>query len=152
MFTAKEGYWQLVVWMQVEAVLLMVSSLILDANSDEQHQEMMVDQEDFLEEQGLMGRFIHLLQADTPDQQYLVCYCVSWFLHQSLSSSTTLLFIYITCMKVLNAARKQFGNGGNARIRHTLPPIVFAAYQLAFKYHSLKDTVCIKDIFYYCCR
>jgi vacuolar protein sorting-associated protein 35 len=93
---------------QVDAVLSLVSPLIQD-QSDQQQEEM--DPDDFLEEQGLMGRFIHLLQADNTDQQYLV----------------------------LNAARKQFGNGGNARIRHTLPPIVFAAYQLAFKYHQLKD-------------
>ena len=38
------------------------------------------DPEDFAEEQGMMGRFINLLQADNADQQYLV----SWF---SLGSS-----------------------------------------------------------------
>jgi len=42
---------------------------------------------------------------------------------------------------VLSAARKQFGNGGNARIRHTLPPIVFAAYRLAFRYYELREEV-----------
>ena len=30
------------------------------------------DPEDFAEEQGLMGRFIHLLFAEDPNQQYLV--------------------------------------------------------------------------------
>ena len=30
------------------------------------------DPEDFAEEQALMGRFIHLLYADDPNQQYLV--------------------------------------------------------------------------------
>jgi len=42
---------------------------------------------------------------------------------------------------VLSAARKQFGSGGNARIRHTLPPIVFAAYRLAFRYYELREEV-----------
>ncbi|KAJ8340134.1 hypothetical protein SKAU_G00347670 [Synaphobranchus kaupii] len=64
------------------------------------------DPEDFAEEQSLVGRFIHLLHSDDLDQQYLI----------------------------LNTARKHFGAGGNQRIRHTLPPLVFAAYQLAFRY------------------
>jgi len=45
------------------------------------------------------------------------------------------------CDKVLSAARKQFGNGGNARIRHTLTPIIFAAYRLAIKYYQLREEV-----------
>ncbi|XP_072135753.1 vacuolar protein sorting-associated protein 35 isoform X2 [Mobula birostris] len=64
------------------------------------------DPEDFAEEQSLVGRFIHLFQSEDPDQQYLI----------------------------LNSARKHFGAGGNQRIRFTLPPLVFAAYQLAFCY------------------
>ncbi|EDL11005.1 vacuolar protein sorting 35, isoform CRA_b [Mus musculus] len=60
----------------------------------------------FADEQSLVGRFIHLLRSDDPDQQYLI----------------------------LNTARKHFGAGGNQRIRFTLPPLVFAAYQLAFRY------------------
>ncbi|XP_061102286.1 vacuolar protein sorting-associated protein 35-like [Conger conger] len=64
------------------------------------------DPEDFAEEQSLVARFIHLLCSDDLDQQYLI----------------------------LNTARKHFGAGGNLRIRHTLPPLVFAAYQLGFRY------------------
>lgn len=30
------------------------------------------DPEDFADEQSLVGRFIHLLRSDDPDQQYLV--------------------------------------------------------------------------------
>lgn len=30
------------------------------------------DPEDFAEEQSIVGRFIHLLHSDDPDQQYLV--------------------------------------------------------------------------------
>jgi vacuolar protein sorting-associated protein 35 len=92
---------------QVESLLALVSPLVQD-QSDQRED---IDPEDFLEEQGLMGRFIHLLQGETADQQYLV----------------------------LSAGRKQFGNGGNSRIRFTLPPIIFAAYRLAFRYHQLRE-------------
>jgi len=52
----------------VDAILAVVSPLVQDQS--DQHEE--IDQEDFLEEQGLVGRFIHLLQGDTADQQYMV--------------------------------------------------------------------------------
>lgn len=41
--------------------------------------------------------------------------------------------------KILQAARKHLGLGGPQRIKHVLPPLVFAAYQLAFKYKSIAD-------------
>jgi len=44
---------------------------------------------------------------------------------------------------ILSNARKHFGTGGNRRVKFTLPPIVFEAYQLAVTYHSLKDEVTI---------
>jgi len=53
----------------VDALLAIVSPLVQDQSDQVED----VDQEDFLEEQGLMGRFIHLLQGETADQQYLVC-------------------------------------------------------------------------------
>jgi len=49
-------------------MLAIVSPLVQD-QSDQLEE---VDQEDFLEEQGLIGRFLHLLQGETVDQQYLV--------------------------------------------------------------------------------
>jgi len=108
---------------QVDGVLSLVSPLV----QDQADQPDDIDPEDFAEEQSLIGRLIHLMQGETPDQQYLV----------------------------LNGACKQFNNGGNQRIRHTLPPIVFAMYRLAFKYHQLKteddkwDKKCQK-IFQFC--
>nr|XP_033333827.1 vacuolar protein sorting-associated protein 35 isoform X4 [Megalopta genalis] len=69
------------------------------------------DPEDFAEEQGLLGRLIHHFKSETADQQYMI----------------------------LSAARKHFSVGGNKRIKYTLPPIVFQAYQLAFTYKALKD-------------
>ncbi|XP_012265387.1 vacuolar protein sorting-associated protein 35 isoform X4 [Athalia rosae] len=69
------------------------------------------DPEDFAEEQGLLGRLIHHFKSETADQQYMI----------------------------LSAARKHFSTGGNKRIKYTLPPIVFQAYQLAFTYKGLKE-------------
>ncbi|XP_055687349.1 vacuolar protein sorting-associated protein 35 isoform X1 [Lutzomyia longipalpis] len=69
------------------------------------------DAEDFAEEQGIVARFVHLLKSDDPDTQY----------------------------KILQTARKHFGQGGASRIKHVLPPIVFQAFQLAHKYKSISD-------------
>ncbi|XP_064640905.1 vacuolar protein sorting-associated protein 35-like [Lineus longissimus] len=69
------------------------------------------DPEDFAEEQGLMGRFINLLHSNDLDQHYLI----------------------------LNSARKHFGNGGERRMKYSLPPLVFSAYKLAFRYRDAKE-------------
>ena len=53
-----------------------------------------------------------------------------------------LLKLAVFMFQVLNTARKHFGNGGNRRLRHTLPPVVFAAYKLAFRFKELKEEVC----------
>lgn len=78
------------------------------------------DPEDFAEEQGLLGRLIHHFKSETADQQYMI----------------------------LSAARKHFSAGGNKRIKYTLPPIVFQAYQLAYTYKGLKDQVSKLLIYY----
>uniref|UniRef100_A0A2R8ZJM4 VPS35 retromer complex component n=1 Tax=Pan paniscus TaxID=9597 RepID=A0A2R8ZJM4_PANPA len=82
---------------QVDSIMNLVSTLIQD-QPDQPVEDP--DPEDFADEQSLVGRFIHLLRSEDPDQQYLI----------------------------LNTARKHFGAGGNQRIRFTLPPLVFAAY------------------------
>lgn len=69
------------------------------------------DPEDFAEEQSLMGKFVTLLKGDSPDQQYLI----------------------------LNTARKHFGSGGEKRIKYTLPPILFSAFQLAYQYKDASE-------------
>ena len=58
-------------------MLAIVSPLVQDQSDQPDEEE---DPEDFAEEQGLMGRFIHLLVADDPDQQYLVS-TVMLYLH-----------------------------------------------------------------------
>ncbi|CAL8109830.1 unnamed protein product [Orchesella dallaii] len=93
---------------QVDFMLGLISSLIQD-QADQPTETP--DPEDFAEEQSLLGRFLHLLVSEDPDEQYLI----------------------------LNTARRHLGAGGNRRIPFTLPPVVFAAYQLAFRYYSVKD-------------
>lgn len=55
--------------LQVDTILGIVSVLVQDQNDQP---EMEDDPEDFAEEQGIMGRFIHLLFAEDPNQQFLV--------------------------------------------------------------------------------
>jgi len=98
---------------RVETILTIVAPLVTDQSdgptAETGHRE---DREEWEEEQSLMGRLVHLLQAQEPDQQYLV----------------------------LTAARKHFSAGGPLRLPHTLPPLVFQAYQLARRFHTVKDT------------
>ena len=61
-----------------------------------------VDEEDFEEEQNLVARLVHQLRSDDSDTQY----------------------------RLLVAARKQFGQGGPRRLKHTLPPLAFEALRL----------------------
>ncbi|VEN33480.1 unnamed protein product [Callosobruchus maculatus] len=70
-----------------------------------------MDMEELMEEQCLLARFIHQLRSDVPDEQYLI----------------------------LEAAKKILVTGGPLRIKYTLPPLVFQAYQLAYKYRKVKD-------------
>lgn len=58
-------------------------------------------------------RFLHLFKSTNSDQQYLI----------------------------LTTARKHLGAGGNKRVLYTLPPLVFQAYQLAFKYYAEREEV-----------
>lgn len=53
----------------MDAILNLVSTLIQD-QPDQPSDDP--DPEDFAEEQSLVGRFIHLLHSEDPDQQYLV--------------------------------------------------------------------------------
>lgn len=107
----------------VDSVLGMLSPLIKD--QEDQPNEA-IDPDDFIEEQGFVGRFVHLLKSDNLDMQY----------------------------KILQASRKHFGQGGAQRIKHVLPPLVFQAYQLAFQYKAIEaedemwDKKCQKIIQY----
>ena len=45
----------------------------------------------------------------------------------------------VCILQILNTARKHFGSGGEQRIKYTLPPLVFSAFQLAFKYRDEQE-------------
>lgn len=62
-----------IIIVQVDSLLTMISPLVTD-QKDQPEDEM--DPEDFSEEQTNVARFISLLQADEPDQQYVVCYFI----------------------------------------------------------------------------
>lgn len=55
--------------LQVDSILGIVSVLVQDQSDQPEEAD---DPEDFAEEQGIMGRFVHLLQAEDLNQQYLV--------------------------------------------------------------------------------
>merc|ERR1719228_700940 len=98
---------------KVETILTIVGPLICDqSDGPTAEQSRQEDKEEWEEEQSLMGRLVHLLVSPDPDQQYLV----------------------------LTAARKHLSAGGPLRLPHTLPPLVFQAYQLARRFHSVKET------------
>ena len=89
---------------QVDGILQIISPLIVDSNDMPADYEQ--DNEDFVDEQTLVARLVHLMRAEHTDEQFLI----------------------------LKTARKQFGNSGKERIRFTLPPIVFRAYELTYRY------------------
>ena len=57
------------IFLQVDAILSIVNCMIQDQPDQPEEPD---DPDDFAEEQGLMGRFIHLLDSDDPNQQFLV--------------------------------------------------------------------------------
>ncbi|CAG8789144.1 36277_t:CDS:10, partial [Gigaspora margarita] len=71
---------------------------------------LMMDPEEFAEEQGWLARIIHLFKSDDPDNQFVL----------------------------LSTARKQFAEGGE-RIRYTFPPLVVSAIKLARRYLQLEQ-------------
>ncbi|XP_015750716.1 PREDICTED: vacuolar protein sorting-associated protein 35-like [Acropora digitifera] len=62
---------------QVDAALNLVSTLVCDQEDQPSEPD---DPEDFVDEQSLVGKFVTLLQGDTPDQQYLVSFIALLFL------------------------------------------------------------------------
>ena len=68
MFQDVEGF-LLLLLLKVDSILNIVNCLVQDQNDQPEEPE---DPEDFAEEQGLMGRFIHLLNSEDPNQQFLV--------------------------------------------------------------------------------
>lgn len=95
---------------EVDGLLQLVNPLIVDSSDKPVDYEQ--DNDDFTEEQTLVARLIHLMYSDNLDEQFII----------------------------LNTARKHFGNSGKDRIRYTLPPLVFKAYELAYRYKKASET------------
>jgi vacuolar protein sorting-associated protein 35 len=91
---------------EVDGLLQLLTPVIVES-SDKPH-DYEEDTEDFIDEQTLVARLIHLMRSENLDEQFII----------------------------LNAARKQFGNSGKERIKYTLPPIIFSAYELAARYKA----------------
>ena len=89
---------------EVDSLFQLMTPLVADSSDKPADYEQ--DSEDFLEEQTLIARAIHLMRTDNLDEQYLI----------------------------LNTIRKHCSNSGKERIKFTLPPIVFRAYELAYRY------------------
>lgn len=86
---------------QTETILGLLAPLVKD-QEDGPTPDKWDDPDEFVEEQALMGKIVHMLKADgDADQQYLI----------------------------LNTARTHFGLGGPSRISSTLPSIVMFAYK-----------------------
>lgn len=97
---------------QADQVFNMLSILIKDPTPEQQQEEAVTfDPDDFAEEQGIVARFIHQLRSDNNDMQF----------------------------RMLQTARKHLEVGNSARLKHVIPPIIFRAYHLAFRYKAAKD-------------
>ena len=97
---------------KAETILTIVGPLVSDQKDGPSAEEArQEDKDDWEEEQSLMGRLVHLLVSTDPDQQYLV----------------------------LTTARKHLSAGGPLRLPHTLPPLVFQAYQLTRRFHEIRE-------------
>lgn len=95
---------------EAEGLLQLINPLIVDPNDKPADYEQ--DTEDFIEEQTLVARLVHLMQSSNLDEQFLI----------------------------LNLVRKHFGTSTKDRIRFTLPPVVFRAYELAYNYKKSADS------------
>ncbi|XP_002130247.2 vacuolar protein sorting-associated protein 35 [Ciona intestinalis] len=87
---------------ETDLFLMLVSPLI----QDQADQPADIDEEDFIEEQGLVGRFAHMLYSDEPDQHF----------------------------QILRKAQSHFAKGGNKRMRFTFPAVVCASYSLTLRF------------------
>eukprot|EP00039_Didymoeca_costata_P001204 m.50570 g.50570 ORF g.50570 m.50570 type:complete len:795 (-) comp10679_c1_seq1:122-2506(-) len=78
---------------------------------DEEGQDPEEDDEDFSEEQSLVGRYLSLLHSDTPDMLY----------------------------QIISTCKKQLSQGGPLRVKYTMPPLVFQALKLSARYQALEN-------------
>ena len=102
----------------VDALLRLVSPLLIEQEGENSPEGDEGDEDDddfdpqaFAEEQNLVGSLVHLFKS---------------------RAAATDLVILVT-------VRKYFGMGGKRRIRHSVPPLVFRAIEVARQLHSETD-------------
>ncbi|KRY49771.1 Vacuolar protein sorting-associated protein 35 [Trichinella britovi] len=93
---------------QAEMLLNLLQTLIKDEPDQPKNYEIT---EEFVEEQILISRLIHLFSADSLDVQY----------------------------DILMSCKSYFTAGGAHRYRYTLVPVVFSAFDLVRKYSDVRD-------------
>lgn len=124
---------------ETEQALTLLTTLVTEKNENLVGE---IDMEELAEEQCLLARFVHQLQSDVPDEQYLI-----------LTVAKKVCLCYITIRSISYIIFQILVTGGAARIKYTLPPLIFQAYQLAYKYKATKeekwDKKCTK-IFQFC--
>lgn len=86
-----------------EALLRLITPLIVDPKEEEQNEDDLDDPVVFGEEQNLVGSLVHLFRCKDPSVEF----------------------------EILMIVRKYFGMGGKLRIRHSVPPLVFRAIEVA---------------------
>ncbi|KAJ7571069.1 hypothetical protein O6H91_01G147500 [Diphasiastrum complanatum] len=85
---------------KVDALFELLKELIKDSEGAPSMDE--IDEDDFMEEQNLVARLVHMLVNKDHEEMF----------------------------KILTTARKHFGQGGPKRLKFTLPPLIFAALKL----------------------
>lgn len=92
---------------QVEQLFTIIVPLLKDRDGSSADSESKMESRDdqFQNEQHLVSRIVHLMQNDDTD----------------------------VLVRILVTARNHFTQGGHSRIKHTFPPLVFAALRLARK-------------------
>lgn len=96
----------------VSTLLGLISPLLEDQAGVSAAQAEAADPESFSAEQQLVARFLNCLRGDSPDTQF----------------------------QILSVARKSISAGGNARMKHTLPTVVFLALRLVNVFKGLQET------------
>lgn len=96
----------------VSTLLEIVQPLLADQPGVNAAQAEKEDAESFAAEQFLVARFLNCLRGDSPDTRF----------------------------QILSLVRKHIGAGGNSRMKHTLPTLVFGALRLIGVFKGIKDS------------
>uniref|UniRef100_A0A915CXI2 Vacuolar protein sorting-associated protein 35 n=1 Tax=Ditylenchus dipsaci TaxID=166011 RepID=A0A915CXI2_9BILA len=97
----------------IDKIFALISSLLVDEPDQPKDMLDAGNLEDFEEDQNLVAKLVHLIYNEDLEQHF----------------------------KLLNQIRKVFGQGGAARLKHTLPATIFATFKLLLRYDENRDTI-----------